>query len=1368
MSNVRANTVLTHVTHVIIISVPSDFTDKKKGENYMKRILALLLTLAMLLTMVGTAAVAADAATAEIPEFTATLAKDGTVTVQVDDGVKDYTTHYAYVIVKKTEEGETRYHSYTVNLEYDSSKKAYIGKNEDAAGGQFDSIRLSKSEYKTNTKGDAATYDSVSFVAEYSWGSEKSGLWYATYSTTSRKEELVDRGDYKSWITTEEDTEYNRKDFNTATGKLSKETNSTTQVEGDEAKKTTNAINVTKTYEPREGKYSGKTVSESDSTSVYNKELEYWVNDASKSTSESYNEEDILIGSSVKEGKTTYNKKADERTSETDSKQKEFSSKGYLRYTTKGTQTREEELVDDYGWKSNKYHYETKTTNRDGEVSRTYENTTKYGKADTVEYGNYTSTYIPYTSESTDKDYNTYTGAVTKINEVEKEYAKNKKTDLYETTKTTTNTYNNDDGTLRRKTITETLDGVTIEETHYNSDNKVAAKYTFDEKKAVGTWVDGNGKVIGKNEVDDETGEYTEISDLSFKIRTGELDYWRTEEATVDKDDTWTYTTTYYNEGKKDYSTERIEKKDGSWKYYSKGVLRQSYDPEKSEYKYYDIKGTLSSSNKWDDEENARLYYNHNNKLIQKSGHDDDGKSVNTYYDPATGKVESSTKAYWDDEGAWVTEYHDAKDKLLYSEKSSYDEKVGAETTAYYDAKGKEFARTIDNHWEDDVWTGQHLYSGHKERDLAAGNTEVEKFKQENDYDYRKNTVTTDYTKWTVTNGKESDKRTRTDKTVTTWDNSKTETNSYIDGTLDSNTVIERNDYYLAKENSDPTSWEDAAKVTTKNYDWYTGKMTSMQKWIYSDVEDDPVSYYKYYDKYGNLQTYTETDNTDEWNWSHTYYADGTLKRESWEDYLDHDSSYSSSYYLDGTKAKENTSSGQGDETNGRYVVYNRDGSYRQWTDTTGGVSNTWVYNSNGALQGYIWNETNEDDVYSYEQWDAAGNLTYKYSGAWLAGGYTQTMTDPAGNKWERNDDGVTLTLANKGNGWQNAVGEWFYLEKGEPVTEAWKQIDGSWYYFDENGMMSKGLIPIQDEDDDEVYTTYAANDDGTVTSGWVSWTSNGDTAWAYTDANGEVKTGWQNLGGQWYYFTDGHRYHKTDYKEDAYWTQDGIRGQMATGAVKIWNSDWSDKHTYFFNDDGTWDNSPGWKVAGNDASSDIEYHYYNANGVEVTGWAVIDGNWYYFNEDGVMKNGWVKSGPNWYFMDPAKGGAMATDGWTEDVYEGWYYVDKNGNYKTGWLQDGNNWYYLKDDGSMAAKEWAKSGSDWYYMDENGAMATGWIQDHGSWYCLKSDGTMKTGWEGSGNTWYYLNADGTMAADTDVTIDGKTYHFDETGLCTNP
>lgn len=42
-------------------------------------------------------------------------------------------------------------------------------------------------------------------------------------------------------------------------------------------------------------------------------------------------------------------------------------------------------------------------------------------------------------------------------------------------------------------------------------------------------------------------------------------------------------------------------------------------------------------------------------------------------------------------------------------------------------------------------------------------------------------------------------------------------------------------------------------------------------------------------------------------------------------------------------------------------------------------------------------------------------------------------------------------------------------------------------------------------------------------------------------------------------------------------------------------------------------------------------------------------------------------------------------------------------------------------------------------------------------------------WVASGSDWYYVKADGKMAYSESITLsDGGTYHFNASGVCTNP
>ena len=283
---------------------------------------------------------------------------------------------------------------------------------------------------------------------------------------------------------------------------------------------------------------------------------------------------------------------------------------------------------------------------------------------------------------------------------------------------------------------------------------------------------------------------------------------------------------------------------------------------------------------------------------------------------------------------------------------------------------------------------------------------------------------------------------------------------------------------------------------------------------------------------------------------------------------------------------------------------------------------------------------------------------------------------------------------------------------------------------------------------------TAAIPDGAWVASGWnVDEYGN----WQYIE-NGTVVTGWKQIGGKWYYFYDGWEI-AGDYDSDLAWKQ-YTGGNMATGAANIWNDSWSEKITYFFNADGSWDTTPGWKTNG------IDSFYFYKGGQRATGWKKIGKDWYYFASNGVMRNGWVGGGSSWYYMDPETGKMVEND-WIQEKFEDtWYYADKGGEMATGWREIDGDWYYFNSDGDMASQQWVKSGSDWYFMKKDGDMATGWAQDKDEkWYYMDEDGTMESSkWVGDdASGWYYVGSDGAMLTGTQ-TIDGRVNIFDENGL----
>ncbi|WP_270251974.1 M14 family zinc carboxypeptidase [Clostridium perfringens] len=202
-----------------------------------------------------------------------------------------------------------------------------------------------------------------------------------------------------------------------------------------------------------------------------------------------------------------------------------------------------------------------------------------------------------------------------------------------------------------------------------------------------------------------------------------------------------------------------------------------------------------------------------------------------------------------------------------------------------------------------------------------------------------------------------------------------------------------------------------------------------------------------------------------------------------------------------------------------------------------------------------------------------------------------------------------------------------------------------------------------------------------------------------------KIKSGWQEIEGNWYYFNS--------------------NGNMKTGWEEI-NGYW-----YYFNNDGIM--QTGWQELGG------KWYYFRPDGNMRVGWEQINGYWYYFGSDGSMQTGWQEVGGIWYYFRPD--GNMKT-GW-EEINGCWYYFNGDGVMQTGWQEIGGVWYYFRPDGNMRIG-WEEINGYWYYFGSNGAMQTGWQELGGTWYYFRTDGNMKVGWEEIDGKWYYFATDGVL------------------------
>lgn len=170
----------------------------------------------------------------------------------------------------------------------------------------------------------------------------------------------------------------------------------------------------------------------------------------------------------------------------------------------------------------------------------------------------------------------------------------------------------------------------------------------------------------------------------------------------------------------------------------------------------------------------------------------------------------------------------------------------------------------------------------------------------------------------------------------------------------------------------------------------------------------------------------------------------------------------------------------------------------------------------------------------------------------------------------------------------------------------------------------------------------------------------------------------------------------------------------------------------YYFTDDGAM--FTGW------LQQDAERYYMGTDGKLRTGWQAIDGDRYFFSNKGTMTTGWVKLADSRVYL--GKDGTLQT-GWLEQP-EGSYYLDPDGYPQTGWIEVDGLSYYLKEDGLLDTC-WQDSTSGMRYIGQDGQAHTGWLKVPEGNYYFDDQGLMQTGWVYDGTARYYLYDDGTVA-----------------------
>ena len=212
--------------------------------------------------------------------------------------------------------------------------------------------------------------------------------------------------------------------------------------------------------------------------------------------------------------------------------------------------------------------------------------------------------------------------------------------------------------------------------------------------------------------------------------------------------------------------------------------------------------------------------------------------------------------------------------------------------------------------------------------------------------------------------------------------------------------------------------------------------------------------------------------------------------------------------------------------------------------------------------------------------------------------------------------------------------------------------------------------------------------------------------------------------------------------------------------------------------------------ISGGHYTSDSQGNwYYIKDEKALTGMQNIDNVTVYFDADGKQVKGDTRqvNGATYHFEKDS--GQLTRNAFASDKNGNWYYLGQDGKaligkqvidniplyfYPNGVqakdafvVLDGNSYYFQKDSGQMVRDRfWSDDDGNWYYSDKEGKLVTGEQTIDGFDMYFYPDGVQAKGEIVTiGIEPYYFDKDsGHKVINTDITINGKTYHAEANGL----
>ena len=418
------------------------------------------------------------------------------------------------------------------------------------------------------------------------------------------------------------------------------------------------------------------------------------------------------------------------------------------------------------------------------------------------------------------------------------------------------------------------------------------------------------------------------------------------------------------------------------------------------------------------------------------------------------------------------------------------------------------------------------------------------------------------------------------------------------------------------------------------------------------------------------------------------------------------------------------------------------------------------------------------------------------------------------GKNYVSDGDGVAREM---GSGWNYSNGYYFYVLNGDIVMNRVIMVDGSYYGFNGNGRMWDGYSFWCDYDADDNYDprSYRAKSGGAL---YVNTWYDDNEYWYYYGEKGKAATGIKTVDGVMYLFEESGRLWK-----NASYTYNGKNYVSdSSGVVTEIKEGWNSKSGYYFyvkngeivkrqvirvgqayygfdSDGRMYDHGESFDIYSED---DDRWFYYRAK----EGGALYENTWYqpeessewyYYGEGGKAPDGiFTVSGTTYLFE---YNGRLWTNGSTS--YNGKNYVsDSSGvatEVKEGWNYKSGYYYYVLN-GQFVKNEVIKVGSVYYGFDRYGRMRDDRAfeayysqnEDDGSWYYFraKKGGALyvNTWYKDEWDDWYYygeagkapngifsvggtkylFDDNGFLLKNASITVDGKNYVSDNSGVVT--